>query len=81
MLEMVIEFAIFALGVRLYLRTTRAIDKTGKWAFRSLVILLAAIQLANASGSPPPNVTVLAWVGQAQWLLVAWGYWVDRHRA
>jgi len=22
----------------------------------------------------------LAWVGEAQWLFVAWGYWIDRHR-
>jgi hypothetical protein len=79
--EMALEFAIFALGVRLYLRATRAIDATGKWAFWSLVIILAAIHLGNAFGSPPPSVTALAWVGQAQWLLVAWGYWVDRHRA
>ncbi|KAB2946764.1 MAG: hypothetical protein OIN90_05410 [Candidatus Methanoperedens sp.] len=30
--------------------------------------------------SPPPNVTSLAWIGQAQWILVLWGYWIDRHR-
>lgn len=23
----------------------------------------------------------VAWSAQAMWLLVAWGYWVDRHRA
>ena len=78
--EMALELFIFALGVWLYLRTTRAIDATGKWALWSLLAFLAAIQLANAAGSPPPNVTALAWVGQAQWLLVAWGYWVDKHR-
>ena len=22
----------------------------------------------------------LAWTAQAVWLLVAWGYWIDRHR-
>ena len=78
--EMALELFIFALGVWLYLRATRAIDATGKWALWSLLAFLAAIQLANAAGSPPPNVTALAWVGQAQWLLVAWGYWVDKHR-
>jgi hypothetical protein len=45
-----------------------------------LVGFLAFIQLANSFGPPPPSVSALAWVGQAQWLLVAWGYWVDRHR-
>jgi hypothetical protein len=64
----------------LYLRTTRAIDTTGKWALWSLVIFLLTIHIGNTFGSPPPSVTALAWVGQAQWLLVAWGYWVDKHR-
>jgi membrane-bound metal-dependent hydrolase YbcI (DUF457 family) len=78
--EMVLEFIIFVLGVWLYLRTTREIDATGKWALWSLVAFLMVIHLANSFGSPPPSITALAWVGQAQWLLVAWGYWVDRHR-
>jgi hypothetical protein len=25
-------------------------------------------------------VSALATLGQGQWLLVAWGYWLDRHR-
>lgn len=79
--EMMLELSIFVLGVWLYLRTTRAIDATGRWAFRSLVAFLAGIHFANAFGAPPPSVTALAWVGQAQWLLVTWGYWVDRHRS
>jgi membrane-bound metal-dependent hydrolase YbcI (DUF457 family) len=80
-LEMVLELSIFALGVWLYLRTTKAIDATGRWALWSLLAVLVTIHLANTIGAPPPSVTALAWVGQAQWLLVAWGYWVDRHRA
>ncbi len=79
-LEMVLELSIVALGVWLYLRTTRAVDATGKWALWSLIAFLVAIHLANSFGTPPPSVTALAWVGQAQWLLVAWGYWADRHR-
>ena len=79
--EMALEFSIFALGVWLYLRTTRAIDATGKWALWSLVAFLVAVHLGNYFGPPPPSINALAWVGQAQWLLVAWGYWVDKHRA
>jgi hypothetical protein len=36
---------------------------------------------ANAAGSAPPSVQAIAWIGQLQWLIVGWGYWVDRHRA
>jgi hypothetical protein len=32
-------------------------------------------------GAPPPSVAAIAWLGQAQWLLVALAYWVDRERS
>jgi hypothetical protein len=77
---MVVELAIFAAGMWLYLRATRASDTTGRWALWSLVATLLLIQIANAFGPPPPSATAVAWVGQAQWLLVVWGYWADSHR-
>jgi hypothetical protein len=67
--------------VWLYLRVTRARDATGTWAMWGLVGFLLVVYVANVLGEPPPSVTAIAWVGHAQWLLVAWGYWVDRHRA
>jgi membrane-bound metal-dependent hydrolase YbcI (DUF457 family) len=76
-----LEVALFALGVGLYARSTRALDATGRWALWTLVALLLLIQLANVTGPPPPDVRALAWVGQLQWLLVLWGGWIDRHRA
>jgi membrane-bound metal-dependent hydrolase YbcI (DUF457 family) len=77
---LVAEFAVFGLGVWLYCRATQASDPVGRWALWGLIVFLVVIYFANVFGSPPPNVTALAWVGQAQWLLVAWGYWIDRHR-
>ena len=76
-----VELALFALGVALYARSTRALDATGRWALWTLVALLLLIQLANVTGPPPPDVRALAWVGQLQWLLVLWGGWIDGHRA
>lgn len=75
-----VELAIFFIGLWLYFRSTAADDAVGRWALWGLVGFLLLIYLANVFGSPPPSVTVLAWVGQAQWLLIAWGYWIDRHR-
>jgi membrane-bound metal-dependent hydrolase YbcI (DUF457 family) len=75
-----VELPIFAVGLWRYLRATTAFDAVGRWALCGLVVFLVAIYFANLFGDPPPNVTVLAWVGQAQWLLVVWGYWVDQHR-
>jgi len=64
----------------IYARTTVATDRIGRWGLVAFVTLLALIQTANAFGDPPPSVGAIAWVGQAQWLLVAWAAWIDRHR-
>jgi hypothetical protein len=77
---LLVEVPIFAVGVWLYLRTTKPVDALGTWALWGLVAFLIVMYGANLFGAPPPNVAALAWVAQAQWLLVAWGYWVDRHR-
>ncbi len=79
-IEMIFELGLFVLGIVLYLRVARPMDRIGKWALSGLVLLLIVIQVSNMLGPPPPSITALAWVGQAQWLLVIWGYWVDRHR-
>jgi hypothetical protein len=74
------EVPMFAIGVWLYLRGTRARDRIGAFGFGALVLFLAIVYAANLTGPPPPSVDAIAWVGQAQWLLVAWAYWVDGHR-
>lgn len=78
--SMLLELALFAGGLLLYLRSTRAVDAIGKWALWALAAFLVVIAASDAVGPPPPSVEALAWVAQAQWLLVLWGYWVDRHR-
>jgi hypothetical protein len=77
---LVVELGLFAVGVALYWRITCAADRTGRWALWSLVTLLVVIYAGNLFGAPPPDAAAIGWVGQAQWLLIAWGYWLDRHR-
>lgn len=79
-LTLALEVPLFAVGVWLYGRSTRAADAVGRWGLRGLVLFLLVIYAGNVLGSPPPSVAAIAWVGQLQWLLVLWGYWVDRHR-
>jgi hypothetical protein len=76
-----VELAVFGAGVALYARTTKATDRTGSLALWGLVAFLLLIYSGNLFGAVPPGVAAIAWAGQAQWLLVAWAYWVDRHRA
>lgn len=77
---LIVELGLFAIGVFLYVRATRARDRIGNWALWALVVFLGAIYAGNLFGAPPPDAMAIAWVGQAQWLLVLWGYWIDRHR-
>lgn len=74
------ELLVFAVGIALYLRATRPRDRTGTWALWGLVALLTVVYLGSVFGSPPPEARAFAAVGQATWLLVAWGFWIDRHR-
>jgi hypothetical protein len=74
--ELVLEIGLFSACFAVYLRTPAGLAAGFKpWM---LAALLLVIQLANAFGPPPPSMEAIAWVGQAQWLLVAAGYWADR---
>lgn len=76
-----VEGLMFAAGLWLYFRCTRAKDRIGTWAALGLaafLFLLYAMQLLP--GSAPPDVRTFAWVGLGAWLLPLWAWWADRHR-
>jgi membrane-bound metal-dependent hydrolase YbcI (DUF457 family) len=75
----VIELAIYGIGISLYVRATRALDKIGSWGMWAYIIVLAVIYVAS-NGSPPPSESVLAWTALGLWLFVPWAWWVDKHR-
>ena len=77
---LVVELGFFAAAVWFYARTTKAVDRVGRWAFYALVVFFTLVYLANLFGPPPPSVPAVAWSAMAMWLLVAWGCWIDRHR-
>jgi hypothetical protein len=77
---LLVEVPIFLAGCWIYARATRARDAAGRWAFAGLVAFLALVHAMNLTGDAPPSPTAIAWVGQAQWLLVLWAFWIDRHR-
>ena len=78
---LLLEGALFVIGVRFYLRGSQALDRTGHWALYGLLALLLASYVATAFGPPPPSVPAIAAVGLAGGAVTAaWGYWIDRHR-
>jgi hypothetical protein len=78
--SVMVEGALFLVGVLIYTRATVAKDKTGTYAFWSLIGFLAMIWVMNMVGPLPPDVPSIAYAGLSLWLLVVWGYWIDRHR-
>lgn len=76
----IVEGLLFAVGLGLYVRATRPIDRTGSLALWGLVAFLLVTYVANLFGPPPRGPAAVAWAAQALWLTVAWGYWIDRHR-
>ena len=80
-LTVAVEALALGVGLAFYLRTTRALDRTGKWALWSLIAFLVVLWVASVAGPPPPSERAVEWSGVGMWLLVPWGYWIDRHRA
>jgi hypothetical protein len=77
----IVEGLLFVGGVWLYARTTRARDRIGRWAFWGLVAFLALFYVADLASPPPPDFAAFAWVAlPLTALLLAWAWWLDRHR-
>lgn len=76
----IIEGIIFLGGFYLYYSSTKSINKLGHITLWGLLIFLSLTYIADIIGPPPPSVTAIAISGFSQWLLVAWGYWIDRNR-
>ena len=76
----ILEGLIFAAGVVIYKNTTKAKNKIGIYSLYGLLVFLVLIYVANLFGPPPESVESIATVGNAQWLIILWGYWIDRNR-
>jgi hypothetical protein len=68
------EFGLFAAGVVVYLVTTRARDRLGKWSFWLIPLFLFLIMIPAAM----PQLVLVPTLAMV--LLLPLGNWVDRHR-
>jgi hypothetical protein len=79
-LTLIVEGAVFAGGLWLYLRSTRVKDRAGTWALLSLAAFLIVAWMGALFGGPPPNEQAMAWGSLSLWLIPWWAAWADRHR-
>jgi hypothetical protein len=79
-LTLIVEGALFAGAILLYLRATPRRSRTGTIAFWSLVVFQTLIWISGPFSSPPPDATAIGVVGLALWLFPLWGWWIDRSR-
>lgn len=77
---MLAEFGLFGIGAYLYSTVTKANNRTGTVALVSLLVFLAVMHAGNLFGPPPPSVEMIAVAGNAMWLFVLWGWWIEKNR-
>jgi uncharacterized membrane protein len=77
----VVEAAMFVVGVWMYLRATRARDAVGRYGLAALLAVLVLSYVGSLLGGPPPSMRAVEIAGIIfGWLFVWWAGWVDRHR-
>jgi hypothetical protein len=76
----IVESGLFLLGIILYLRTTKAKNKTGVIALWALILFLAISYGASIISPPPADAGPVGLVTLSMWLFIPWGYWIDRNR-
>ena len=75
-----VEVLVFGGGAWIYVRTTRASDNIGQYAFAALAAFLFLGWVATLFSGPPPSIRALAWGGITMGLTLPWAWWTDRHR-
>lgn len=77
----IVEGLIYAAGVWIYVRVTRAKDRVGRWGLWAYVVVVALLYVANILNPPPTSVKLMVIVAiPFTWLLILWAWWCDRHR-
>lgn len=78
---MIVELSMFAIGLWLYVCTTRAKDRIGRYAFLAYAAMLLLVYLGDRFSSPPGGAGDIAWAGIiAEAILLPWAWWFDHHR-
>ena len=77
----VLELGMFSGAVWFYAQSTRSMSWGGRISFLSFVCIIFGIQVMNYTGSPPPSVEAVGWVGMfSTFLFLAWAWIIEKKR-
>src|SRR5262245_9876665 len=80
-MTLIVEGIMWAAGISIYVRTTRARDAAGRWGVAGLVALLSLVFFGDAPSTAPPSINVLVIMAiVAILVMTAWSWWADHHR-
>jgi membrane-bound metal-dependent hydrolase YbcI (DUF457 family) len=78
---LIVEVPLFAAGVWLYARCTRARDRIGRFGFWAYVAVLLLLYVGDRFSGPPASMREVATSGLvATLVMLVWPWWFDRHR-
>jgi hypothetical protein len=76
---LIVEGAVWVVGIWLYLAPRSRTDRVGPIAFWSLVLVTTTMWIAGPWSPPPPSANALAWFALVGWIVLPWAAWADRH--
>lgn len=77
---LMVEGALCAAAIAVYVRGTHPRGAAGKWALWTLIGFTTAIWISGPWSAPPPSERAIAYVALAMWLFPVWAIWIDRNR-
>jgi hypothetical protein len=77
---LLVEGALYVIGIAIYVGSTRAKDRVGSIGLWSFLLVSAAFWASSPWSAPPVSSRALAGFSFIAWLLIAWVGWADAHR-
>jgi hypothetical protein len=75
-----VEGALWAVGIIVYLRSRPLVSTWSRVAFWSLVGVTTIMWVASPWAPPPPSAQAVAWFGLIGWIVMPWAAMVERSR-
>ena len=79
-LTLAAEFLVFGVGLLVYGRCTRPMNRLGRYLIWLWATVLVGSWVSTIAGEPPSS-SAIAWLSLSIWLLVAWAGWADANRS